>query len=339
VLTRRALNRATLARQLLLARESFSAVEAVERLAGMQAQVPKPPFIGLWTRLADFDREELRAAIASQELVRATMMRATIHLVSRRDFPSWRATIQPALTAAASAITKGGFDVEALCATGRKFFRQPHVFEELREQFPKEHERLMAYAVRMHLPLVMVPDESPWSYPPNAQFTLAPKLAAPSVPELVRRYLAAFGPASPADFQTWSGLKGARAAFDELELVQLGKLFDLPDAPRPDEDTDAPVRFLPEFDNLLLAHSDRTRIIADEHRPRVVTKNLRILATFLIDGFVAGTWTITRKSKRATLTLEPFVNIERKKRKALEEEGEKLVRFAEPEAGTVEVAR
>lgn len=316
---------------MLLARESCSAVEAVERLAGMQAQVPKPPIIGLWTRLAEFDREELRKAIAKQELVRGTMMRGTIHLVSRRDYASWRPALQPVLTA----ITKEAHDVEELCGRAGKFFREPHTFEELREQ---GFDRLQAYAVRMHLPLVMVPDESPWSFPPNAQFTLGPKLVKPEPRELVRRYLAAFGPASPADFQAWSGLKNARPLFEELELVQFGKLFDLPDAPRPDEDSETPVRFLPEFDNILLAHSDRTRIISDEHRPRVATKNLRILATFLVDGSVAGTWSITRKSKRATLTLEPFVKINQKTLATLQGEGELLLRFAEPEASTFVVA-
>ncbi len=136
----------------------------------------------------------------------------------------------------------------------------------------------------------------------------------------------------------WSGLKNARSLFDELELVQFGKLFDLADAPRPDEDSSAPVRFLPEFDNILLAHSDRTRIIAGEHRPHVATKNLRILATFLVDGFVAGTWSIARKAKKATLTLDPFVRLDRKTRAALAEEGETLVRFAEPEASLFDVA-
>ncbi len=335
MLTLRELSRATLARQLLLQRESISATEAVERLAGMQAQVPKPPFIGLWTRLTDFDREELRAAIAKKELVRATLMRGTLHLVSRRDYVAWRAALQPLLSATAAALTKNAYDAEELCERARAFFRQPHTFEELREQ---GFDRGMAYTVRLHLPLVMVPDDSMWSYPPNAKFTLAPRIAAAKPRELVRRYLAAFGPASPADFQAWSGLKNARPLFDDPELVQFGKLFDLPDAPRPDEATAAPVRFLPEFDNLLLAHADRTRIIADEHRPRVATKNLRILATFLVDGFVAGTWSIARKSKKATLTLAPFGKLDRKTRNALVEEGETLVRFAEPEASVFDVA-
>jgi len=161
----------------------------------------------------------------------------------------------------------------------------------------------------------------------------------------VRRHLAAFGPASAADVQSWSGvgamktlLKGMR---DELVVFadESGReLFDLPDAPRPDGDVPAPVRFLPEFDNLVLAHDDRSRLIADEHRPLVTTKNLRVRATFLVGGRVAGTWTIELKRKVATLRLAPFAQLTRALVKELTAEGEALVRFAEPDATGHEVA-
>lgn len=349
MLTLRALNRATLARQMLLQRAKIGAREAVERLAGMQAQVAKPPFIGLWSRIDGFEREQLAKAIHGKDVVRGTMMRGTIHLVSRNDYLAWRSPIQPVLTRGAAAIARSAYDPAELCEIARKFFdTRPCTFEELRELFPKGDERLMAYTVRMHLPLVMVPDDSRWCYPPNSAFAVAEtylgrKLKVSDKPhDLALRYLAAFGPATAKDFERWSGLTGGRALFDELrpKLVTFAgkrELFDLPEAPRPEEEVEAPVRFLPEFDNLLLAHDDRARIISAAHQPRVATKNLRILATFLVDGFVAGTWTFGRKSKSATLTLTPFLKLDKRTRKELEEEGEKLVRFAEEDAGTFAV--
>ncbi len=157
----------------------------------------------------------------------------------------------------------------------------------------------------------------------------------------MRRYLAAFGPASVTDAQNWSGIGGLRPTFEALrgELATFRdargrELFDLPDAPRPDEETPAPVRFLPEYDNLVLGHDDRSRIVADEHRPRLVTKNLQIPATFLVDGFVAGTFRVERKKKTATLTLAPFGKLLKRDLRALEEEGDALLAFVEPEAAT-----
>jgi hypothetical protein len=156
------------------------------------------------------------------------------------------------------------------------------------------------------------------------------------------RYLEAFGPATPADFQTWSGLPKAKALFDKLELEEFtdenGKtLYDVPGAPRPDPDTAAPVRFLPEFDNLLLAHARRERVIADEHRPAVFTKNLRVKSTYLVDGVVAGLWTAEKKRGLATLTLTPFGRTLKKTAGHLEREGTALLRFLEPDAKTYEV--
>ena len=339
-LSHRALNRATLARQMLLCREAVKPLDAIARLAGMQAQVPKPPFLGLWTRIENFRAEDLRALVTQRKAVRATMMRGTIHLVTAKDFAAWRMPIQPVLDAGRAAIA-GVQDVAMLTDLARKFFdEEPRPFDALRkhlmEKFPNMNERLLAYAVRMHLPLVLVPDVSPWSWASNAAFAVAEtylgKKVAPSTDarELALRYLAAFGPATAADFQTWSGLRTAKAVFEELrpKLVTFAGekknsvLFDLPDAPRPEEDTPAPVRFLPEYDNLLLAHADRTRIIADEHRPRVVTKNLRILGTFLVDGFVAGSWSEAKKGKK--IEIEPFVKLDRATKKALNEEAEGL---------------
>jgi DNA glycosylase AlkZ-like len=232
--------------------------------------------------------------------------------------------------------------------------KEPRDFNELRgllaKEFPKVNERALGYAVRTHLPLVMVPTDDRWAFPSVARFTLAEtwldtKLSGDGAPdELVRRYLAAFGPASAADFQTWSGLKGMKSVFtglrDELEVFedeQGRELFDLPKAPRPGDDVPAPPRFLPEFDNLVLAHADRTRLLADEHRGAVVTKNLRVRATFLWDGSVAGTWKVERKRKAATLLLSPFESLPKRATKALAEEGEALLRFVEEDAESFEV--
>jgi hypothetical protein len=203
------------------------------------------------------------------------------------------------------------------------------------------------------MPLVMEPSGDRWGFPRAACFGLADSLLAdaPADPEaateaLVLRYLGAFGPATPADFQTWSGLKGAKAVFARLRerlhvLADEGgrELFDLPDAPRPGEDMPAPPRFLPDFDNIVLAHADRTRIVADEHRRDLVTKNLRVRATFLVDGVVSGTWAITRKGKKATLAIEPFEPLPKRGGavKALAAEGEALLRFVEEDAASFDV--
>jgi hypothetical protein len=200
----------------------------------------------------------------------------------------------------------------------------------------------------MLVPLVMYPSDTRWGWSANARFTpaeewLGAKIRRSAVPgELVIRYLEAFGPATPADFQTWSGLPKARALFDQADLEEFtdgnGKtLYDVQGGPRPDPDTPVPVRFLPEFDNLLLAHAKRERIIADEHRPAVFTKNLRIKSTYLVDGLVAGLWTAEKKRGVATLTLTPFGRTLKRTATELEREGTALVRFLEPDAKAYEV--
>lgn len=357
-LSLRALNRATLARQMLLARERVSVGDAVARLAGLQAQLPRPPFIGLWSRVDSFRREDLQAAIAGQTVVRGTLMRGTLHLVAREHYLAFRGALQPVLSAiTAGVIGKGGeLDQSAITANARRFLRgRSATFEEIRQHlaplFPDANERFLGYTVRMNVPLLMVPDDSRWSYPPDAAFTLAEDALGElptesgSLEALILAYLAAFGPATPADFQAWSGFKSARNAFESLRsrLVVVrdtnGRdLFDLPDAPRPGESMDAPVRFLPDYDNLLLGHADRTRVISNEHRPRVATKNLRILPTFLVDGWVHGTWKVERKGRKATVTLEPFGNLGAKVKRELEREADQLLRFVEEDAATFAVS-
>ncbi len=348
----RALNRATLARQMLLAREAVPVTEAVARLGGMQAQEPKPPFLGLWTRLDGFRASDLHAALQDRTLVRATMMRATLHLVTGTDYTAFRTTLQPMLDGALRVLgdRAKGLDLdEVVPAAGALLSDGPRTFNEVRallqEQFPDVNDRALGYAVRLCVPLVMVPTQDRWGFPRTAQFTLAggwlggEPSAETALDELMLRYLAAFGPASAADAQTWSGLASAGEALERLRpglrvfADDKGReLFDLPDAPRPGEDVPAPARFLPEFDSLVLAHADRRRVISDTDRPMLTTKNLRVRAVFLWDGFARGIWDTEYKRKVATLTLRPFERLPQAAVKALTTEGEALLRFLEPDA-------
>lgn len=353
-LSRKALNRALLARQMLLAREAVAPVRAIERLVGLQAQQAQPPFVGLWTRVADFERGALSRLLHDREVVRATLMRGTLHLMSTGDYLSLRGALQPGLTAGMRSVLRDrakDLDIPALLAVARRSFdEQPRTFTALRtvllEAFPGADERAMGYAVRTHLPLVMVPDTSDWGFPADSDFAVAESWLgkAPEADEqaerLVLRYLAAFGPAAAVDVQTWSGLSGLRDVLEGLRPKlqtfrdeRKRELFDLPDAPRPPEETPAPVRFVPGFDNLVLSHADRSRVIDDEYRTRVTTKNLIVLPTFLVDGFVAGTWKTSRTKKVATLTLSPFSPLPKAVRAQLAEEGETLLRWVEPDAG------
>ena len=354
-ITCRELNRATLARQLLLRREEATVAEAIERLAGLQAQEAKPPFIGLWSRVADFERGSLTRLLHDRTVVRATAMRGTLHLMTAADYLALRVPLQPGLTQGMQSVLgkrAEGLEMAAIVANARAFFSQAEgTFEELRTSISlldsDGDARAIAYIARLNLPLVMVPTDTLWGYPSAAKFTLAETWLgrAPSEIEdpdqLVLRYLAAFGPASIADAQSWSGLKGLQEAFQRLRPAlrtfkdERGReLFDLPDSPRPPADIEAPVRFLPEYDNLLLAHVDRSRIIAAERRSSVVTRNLHVLAAFLVDGFIAGTWKTERKKKAATLVIEPFEPLSQKKLDELMGEGLKLLRFVEEEMDT-----
>ncbi|MBT2227566.1 winged helix DNA-binding domain-containing protein [Nonomuraea sp. NEAU-A123] len=341
MLTLRELNRATLARQHLLRRHQGGVTSVVHRLAGLQAQEPRPPYLGMWTRLDGFARDDLHAALRARTLVRATMMRATLHLVTAADFAAFRPLLHPLLAGAARRFPEIDFDAVAVVAE-RLLAEGPHTFNELRprleNEFPGAYDRALGYAVRMLVPLIMVPTEDQWSFPRESAFALPgiEPAAEPDLGTFVERYLAAFGPATVADMQTWSGLTGLKSVMngmrDRLEVLvdERGKeLFDLPEAPRPEGDMPAPVRFLPDFDNLMLGHADRTRVLPEEYRGQVVTKNLRVRATYLVDGFVAGTWQIKRTGRKAKLLITPFTPVSPE---VLEEEGMALLAFAEPDA-------
>ena len=362
VLTGRRLNRALLARQMLLERRKVPATEAIQQLVGLQAQLPRPPFVGLWTRLQKFDRGELLKLARERKVVRATAMRGTLHVMTVPDFLLFRPALGETLAAHATSVVGkqlAGVDLDAAYGAGRRFFENANAaFDDFRqtleEEYGKTRVRAVAYAVRMGVPLVSVPGDAAWGWSPTAGFTLADSWLGRQIPErsaaldqLVLRYLAAFGPATIADAQTWSGIGGGRLreVFERMRsrLVTFRdeskrELFDLPDAPRPPEDAPAPVRFLPEFDNVLLSHDDRSRILSETVRTRVVSRNLQVAGTFTVDGFVAGTWRIAEKKRAAALVLQPFRVIPRLLRPDVEEEGLALARFVAPEAGSYEVA-
>lgn len=360
VLSNRALNRATLARQMLLERAAVTPAVAVQRLAGMQAQEPRPPFIGLWSRIEDGQREAMQRGMHQRKLVRGTLMRGTIHLVTAADYAAFRPTIQPVLDQGMAVLGERAEGLEddedrVLARASELLQAEPRTFAELRsrltEAFPHINDRALGHLVRMKLALVLEPIEHPWAYAANARFTLAeswleePLATVADPAALALRYLAAFGPATVADVQIWSGLRNLKPVMESLRPQLLtfrneqGKeLFDLPDAPRPDPETPAPVRFLPEFDNLLLSHADRTRVIADEHRGIIYQKgNLRLLSSFLVDGRVAGLWRVEAKKQAATLALSPFLPLPRRVLTELEDEGERLLRFLEPAATTHDI--
>jgi len=285
-------------------------------------------------------------------------MRATLHLVAAADYVAFRPALQPVMERAVRVLGERakGLEPELVLPAARSLLlERPRGFNELRqllqEQFPAANDRGLGYLVRTHLPLVMVPTDARWGFPSVADFTLAEEWLGGPLPEdgtpeqLVLRYLAAFGPASVADAQTWSGLQGLAPVLEALRpqlMVFKGEtgrreLFDLAGAPRPGEDVPAPARFLPEFDNLVLAHADRTRLLADEHRGALVTKNLRVRATFLWDGMVAGTWEVQRRGGAVTLVLTPFHVLPARAARALTAEGEALLRFAADDATSAAV--
>lgn len=343
----RELNRATLARQLLLAREHLGVVEAVERLGALQAQEPRPPFLALWSRIDGFERADLHAALRKGTVVRAMLMRATLHVAGRKQYAALRPVLDDVMTRAMTGALKGrdqGLDLDKVLPAAQKLLdKRPRTFNELRaelsDRFPKVNERALGYAVRTQLPLAMVPGDDDWAFPRDAEFAPAKvRLRKPDPRALVLAHLAAFGPATAADVQRWSGVQGIKQVLEgmreQLVTFEAGgrELFDLPDAPRPGADVEAPPRFLPDFDSLVLAHDDRTRIIADRHKPKIASKNLRIPAMVLWDGFATATWRLERRRGVATVAMKPFGKLPAGAKKRLEPEALALAAFADPEA-------
>ncbi len=359
VLDRRRLNRALLARQMLLERRRMPVADALEHLVGLQAQEPKHPYIALWSRLDRFRTEDLARLIAEREAVRLWLMRTTIHLVTARDALALRGVIQPVIERTVEstwAKRRAGVEAGELGAAGRAIVDHETVTalelgRRLGERWPGSEPQALAQGVAMMVPLVQVPPRGLWGESGQARLTSIERWlgrpvdrdAAPGA--MVLRYLAAFGPASVQDAQTWCGLTKLAAVFERLrpQLVTFRdekgrELFDLPDAPRPSGDTPAPPRFLPVYDNVLLSHADRTRIVGDDHRRTITTPNLVNPGTFLVDGFVAGTWVVKREKGAATMVLAPLVKMAKRDREALVEEAGRLLALVAEEAGERTIA-
>ena len=357
-LTLRQLNRAVLGRQLLLERAALLVPEAVERVAGLQAQVQNPPYIGLWSRLRDFGHRDLTAAMEARQVVRAAAMRSTLHLMTGRDYLRYFRAFQPALVRGMNSFhgrNLKDIDIPPLVATAeRAIGGTPHTMGDIEKLLTPYHPTCepaaLGYAVRTYLPLVQVPPAGTWRKGGRIAYALPQDYLGATVADeadlagWLRRYLAAFGPSSAMDAQTWLGMTKLKETFDQLkpELViyhdEAGmELYDLPDMPLPDEDMPAPVRFLPEYDNVLIAHADRTRVIADTYRKQVFLSAGRVRSTILLDGFVAGAWRMERVKRAATLVIEPFRPLSSTEQDALADEGTRLAHFCEEDAESWDV--
>ncbi|MFF3887148.1 winged helix DNA-binding domain-containing protein [Streptomyces sp. NPDC001914] len=345
VLGTRALNRATLDRQLLLRRSPMSATAAVGHLLGLQAQNVKPPYYALAARLEGFGPEHLSAAMDARDVVRIVTMRSTIHTHTADDALTLRPLVQAARDRELGQFRKGltGVDLDRLAAISRELVEaEPRTMKQLREalllRWPEADPFALSVAARCTLPLVQVTPRGLWGRSGQVALTTAehwlgrPAEPAPAPDATVLRYLAAFGPASVKDMQTWAGLTRLREVFDRLRPSLTvfrdekgGELFDLPDAPRPDPDTPAPPRFLPEFDNLLLSHADRSRVVPADLKGRTWQGN-QAYRTLLVDGFVSGLW----KLKEGALVVEPFGALTGTRRDEVVAEAERMLTAMHP---------
>jgi len=356
VLTLRQLNRALLARQLLLKRAKLDVVKAIEDLACLQGQWAPSPYVALWTRLAGFERDDLRALIDKGKVIKATLMRATLHLVSAAEYPAYAlATLDGRFAAWRPT---GGPDLAALKDIHDKVFAfaaKARTREEIRDHIaqdaPKD-ERLRnwyLWAAVTASGIIWEKSGAYWEYRQLARFVAPPaKLRKPPKADaafdlVARRYLGAFGPSTVGDLANWSGCRvpPLREALGRIPDIRRFRdergreLFDLAKAPRPSADTEAPARFLARFDAAILGHdaAERTRILPAEYKKQVIF-SAEVWTTFLVDGFVAGRWKITGTPKQAVLEILPFRKLAKRDKAALVEEAEKLVRFYYPGSKT-----
>lgn len=356
MLSTRALNRALLARQSLLDRRPVAAEAMIDHLVGMQAQAPLAPYVALWSRLPGFDPSELASLLEARRVVRASLMRGTIHLVTAPDALALRLLVHPVLARAwrgsQFARDLAGVDIDAVLAAGRaeieaRPMTRAQLAPILAERWPDRPPNSLVYAITFLLPVVQVPPRGVWGRTgPPAWTTIEAWLGRPLDPtplasDVVLRYLAAFGPATVADVQAWSGLTRLRGVVDELlpdlEVLhdEAGReLVDLPGAPRPDPDVPAPPRFLPEYDNVLLGHADRTRIMPPGRGIALPPGDGAARGSLLLDGMFAGLWLLSRARDggSARLTIEPFESVHPGDRTALADEGARLIAFVAPGA-------
>jgi hypothetical protein len=357
----RVLNRALLARQHLLERTSLSAREVVEHLVVLQAQVPVDPYVALWTRIADLDPAGPSGLLERRETVRAPLHRATIHLATADDALALYPIVRPVLermfrsgSPFGRALSRDGTDpAPALALATELMDQRPRTRAELRtvfaERFPSADANALSYAVSLLLPVVQATPRGLWQRSGGpALARLDTWLGRPipgdgDIDHLVLRYLGSFGPASVLDIQAWSGLTRLASVFERLRdrLFTLRgpsgrELFDLPDGPRPPEDTPAPVRFLPQYDNVLLGHADRSRIVPAEALARPYPTLW--VGSFLVDGLASGLWRIDDQDGGSSLELEVVRPVSAVDRDDLVAEGERLVAFLRPEADRRSVA-
>jgi hypothetical protein len=333
VLTLRELNRATLARQLLLERKRLSPTAVIERLVGMQAQWPSAPYVGIWTRTTGFRRESLERLLADGKIVKATVMRQTLHLVTRHDYAllraalsetnfPWQSSLAERLAPAVRALADGGpvTSAEALALLERK-----HGLTGIEARRAWRAARVRGHLLHHH-------ETALWRARPAQRFVAIeePEMHVPveARAEILRRYLAAFGPASRRDIGAWSMMHvpEIKAALELLEPLRRFRdesgreLLDVPGAPLPDPQAPSPIRFLPKWDNVLLAFADRTRVLPEQYRKRVIRMNGDVAQTFLVDGFVAGIW----RAENGRIVAEPFAPLSRSVQRELKQEGGRL---------------
>jgi hypothetical protein len=355
VLSDRELNRALLARQLLLKRAALSPAAAIERLAGLQAQWAPAPYVGLWSRLAKFAIADLERALAARTVVKATLMRGTLHLVSARDYPALSVATTRARPERWAPAARRLADAEAIHRATVRYAKSARTREELAQFLESQgvtaelSRPMLWWLIASHGWLVHVPPSGTWAHRVSGDLIAAdawirsahePEVDA-AVQVTVQRHLGAFGPATVDDISSWSSIRSPaiRAALDALGpkirtfTDPRGRtLYDIKGAPLPDADTPAPVRYLPKWDSTLLAYAppERVRILSEAHRRTVIGKNGDVAQTILVDGMVSGTWAIIAKPAVATITVTPFGRVSKADRTALVDEGERLARFISP---------
>ena len=354
-LSLRELNRATLERQLLLRRAAMAARQAVGHLAGLQAQAPLAPYVGLWTRLAGFGHQELENLLTERAVVRAHLMRNTVHLLTAEDFVSFRPLLQPLMERGLAGnfgrnlagIDSGEIKAAAAALLSQDALTRVEIGRRLAPRWPDHDPASLAYAATHLLPVVQVPPRGLWRSGGQASFFLAaawldgldlsPPDPARAREQMVLRYLAAYGPASVPDIQAWSGLSRLREVTERLGArlraftgPDGGQLLDLPDAPRPSPDVPAPPRFLPEYDNLLLSFAERSRVIPHRRPIPLPPGNGATGGTLLVDGLWQADWKITKAKHQTVLEIRPFIRLGAAETDAIAAEGTRLLDFAGP---------
>lgn len=338
ILTLRELNRALLARQLLLKRRRLGVQEAVEQICAIQAQWPQSPYIGLWTRLTGFRKEQLARALEQHRVVKTQLFRITLHITSARDYPYFAAVWGPAARERTPGVTNE--KLEELSRRVRAVAMKRPITQAEVEEIAGAEMGGLRWRTRTLTPLVHLPPGGSWSHYGRTQLRAMEAVLGHELPSrddgaerLVRSYLAAFGPATQEDLLRFAGVRvgDIRPGLERVDVRRFrderGRvLLDLPRAPLPDADAPAPIRFLPKWDSALLAYAppERTRILPEQFRSRVIKKNGDVVPTILVDGFVAATWDLGTKRG---LTITPLRRLTRQERSEIDDEGERLVGF------------